>query len=44
MKVTKTLMTLGLATMMLPTLAADELPKGAADFSKSEETDSLRVL
>jgi peptidyl-dipeptidase Dcp len=44
MKVTKTLMTLGLATMMLPTLAADGLPKGAPDFSKIKETDYLPAI
>ena len=44
MKLTKTLMTMSLAAMMLPTLAADGLPKGAPDFSKIKETDYLPAI
>lgn len=38
------LMTMSLAAMMLPTLAADGLPKGAPDFSKIKETDYLPAI
>ena len=44
MKLTRTLMTMSLAAMMLPTLAADGLPKGAPDFSKIKETDYLPAI
>ncbi len=37
-------MTMSLAAMMLPTLAADGLPKGAPDFSKIKETDYLPAI
>lgn len=35
---------MSLAAMMLPTLAADGLPKGAPDFSKIKETDYLPAI
>ena len=44
MKLTRTLMTMSFAAMMLPTLAADGLPKGAPDFSKIKETDYLPAI
>ena len=44
MKVTRKLMTLSFAAMMLPTLAADNLPQGAPDFSKIKETDYLPAI
>ena len=44
MKLTRTLMTMSIAAMMLPTLAADGLPKGAPDFSKIKETDYLPAI
>ena len=37
-------MTMSFAAMMLPTLAADGLPKGAPDFSKIKETDYLPAI
>ena len=37
-------MTMSFAAMMLPTLAADGLPKGAPDFSKINETDYLPAI
>ena len=44
MNITKTLMTMSLAAMMLPTFAADLLPQGAPDFSKIKETDYLPAI
>ena len=44
MNVSKKLMTLSFAAMMLPTLAADNLPQGAPDFSKIKETDYLPAI
>ena len=35
---------MSIAAMMLPTLAADGLPKGAPDFSKIKETDYLPAI
>ena len=37
-------MTMSFAAMMLPTLAADGLPKGAPDFSKIKEVDYLPAI
>ena len=37
-------MTMSIAAMMLPTLAADGLPKGAPDFSKIKDTDYLPAI
>ena len=40
----RTLMTMSIAAVMLPTFAADGLPKGAPDFSKIKETDYLPAI
>ena len=37
-------MTMSIAAVMLPTFAADGLPKGAPDFSKIKETDYLPAI
>jgi peptidyl-dipeptidase Dcp len=44
MDLKRTLMTMSIAAVMLPTFAADGLPKGAPDFSKIKETDYLPAI